>query len=262
MIEKCQLTASEIGNLDVINTSSVINAISKIGNLNATRLIVTNQNGLSIYDTIDAIPAVGKYVMLPEVATALDKNNVFSWEYNDGGIYSYVATPIVTGNTLVGCVYIMEYDQSQGQLIQSLQKNIFITTLILEIAVIIFSILFSAVITKRLRRIMTSMRVIRKGDYSQLVEMGGNDELTALSVEYNDLIRKLQKSEKKRNQFVSDASHELKTPLASIKLLTDSILQNDMDTETIKEFVSDIGNEADRLNRMTQKLLTLSHIET
>ena len=92
--------------------------------------------------------------------------------------------------------------------------------------------------------------------------MGGNDELTALSVEYIDLIRKLQKSEQKRNQFVSDASHELKTPLASIKLLTDSILQNDMDTDTIKEFVDDIGNEADRLNRMTQKLLTLSHIET
>ncbi len=262
MIEKCQLTASEIGNLDVINTSSVINSVSKIGNLNATRLIVTDQNGLSIYDTNDDIPAVSKYIMLPEVAKALEKNNVFTWQYNDGGIYSYAATPIVTNGTLVGCVYIMEYDQNQGQLIFSLQKNIFTTTLILEIAVIIFSIVFSAIITKRLRRIMTSMRIIRKGDYSQLVEMGGNDELTALSVEYNDLIRKLQKSERKRNQFVSDASHELKTPLASIKLLTDSILQNDMDADTIKEFVSDIGNEADRLNRMTQKLLTLSHIET
>ena len=57
---------------------------------------------------------------------------------------------------------------------------------------------------------------------------------------------------------MSDDSHELKTPLASIKLLSDSILQNDMDADTMREFVSDIGNESDRLTRMTQKLLTLS----
>jgi signal transduction histidine kinase len=91
--------------------------------------------------------------------------------------------------------------------------------------------------------------------------MEGRDELKALSNEFNDLISRLQTSENKRSQFVSDASHELKTPLASIKLLTDSILQNKMDMNTTKEFVTDIGNEADRLNRMSQRLLTLSRID-
>ena len=74
----------------------------------------------------------------------------------------------------------------------------------------------------------------------------------------NKLTDKLQQTEITERQFVSDASHELKTPLASIKLLSDSILQNDMDADTMREFVSDIGNESDRLTRMTQKLLTLS----
>ena len=60
---------------------------------------------------------------------------------------------------------------------------------------------------------------------------------------------------------ISDISHQLKTPLASIKLLTDSILQNNMDMDTVKEFVEDIGNEADRLNRMTAKLLSLTRAE-
>ncbi|MFR0733705.1 MAG: histidine kinase dimerization/phospho-acceptor domain-containing protein [Oscillospiraceae bacterium] len=55
--------------------------------------------------------------------------------------------------------------------------------------------------------------------------------------------------------------HELKTPLTSIKLLSDSILQNDMDTGTIREFVEDIGNEADRLTRMSQKLLSLTKMD-
>jgi signal transduction histidine kinase len=92
--------------------------------------------------------------------------------------------------------------------------------------------------------------------------MGGRDELTLLGDEFNALTERLETSENKRHQFVSDASHELKTPLASIKLLSDSILQNDMDMETVKEFVGDIGNEADRLNRMSTKLLSLSRIES
>ena len=126
----------------------------------------------------------------------------------------------------------------------------------------IFAIFFSNSFTKRLRKIMVSMRIIREGDYTHKVKMGGNDELTVLGNEFNDLVERLQISEQKRRNFVSDASHELKTPLASIKLLSDSILQNDMDSETVKEFVGDIGNEADRLNRMTQKLLSLTRIES
>jgi signal transduction histidine kinase len=72
----------------------------------------------------------------------------------------------------------------------------------------------------------------------------------------------LRLPKKQRRQFVSDASHELKTPLASIRLLSDSIVQNDnMDVDTMREFVTDIGNEADRLQRTTEKLLDLSRLD-
>ena len=175
---------------------------------------------------------------------------------------SRAASPIVSYDAIIGCVYMMEYDSAQGRLIQTLQQNTFVISIILEICVAIFAIFFSNSFTRRLRRIMISMRIIREGDYTHKVKMGGNDELTILGDEFNDLAERLRVSEQKRSNFVSDASHELKTPLASIKLLSDSILQNDMDVGTIKEFVQDIGNEADRLNRMTQKLLSLSRIET
>ena len=174
---------------------------------------------------------------------------------------SRAATPIIYNTTIVGCVYMTEYDTTQGALMQSLQNTVLRITLLLEIIVTIFSIAFANTCSRRLNRIMTSMLIIREGDYSHKVNMGGNDELTILGNEFNDLTERLQTSEQKRSRFVSDASHELNTPLASIKLLSDSILQYDMDLETVREFVGDIGDEAERLNRMTAKLLSLTKAE-
>ena len=262
MIEKCQLAAEEIANLEVLNASTASSAVSQMGSLRVSRLIITDLSGQVLYDSHSTGYSAGTYVLLPEVVAALEGNDVFTWQYHDGAMHSRAATPVLSYGTLIGCVYMMEYDAEQGALIQSLQQNILAITLVLELVVIIFSIAFSNVFSARLRRILTSMRIIRSGDYSHKVAMGGRDELTFLGDEFNDLTEKLQTSENKRHQFVSDASHELKTPLASIKLLSDSILQNDMDMDTVREFVSDIGNEADRLNRMSQKLLSLSRIES
>ena len=157
---------------------------------------------------------------------------------------------------------MMEYDTHQGALIQSLQFNILSITFVLELIVIVFSSIFTTAFSSRMRQILGSMRIIREGDYTHKVDLKGHDELAILGREFNELTDRLHTSESKRRQFVSDASHELKTPLASIKLLTDSILMNDMDKGTVMEFVEDIGKEADRLNRMSSKLLSLSRIET
>lgn len=262
MIEKCQMTAADIAKLEVINPSTVHDAVSQMGNLNVTRLVITDRAGAAVYDSMDAGGSSAlRYLLFPEIVRALESNRVFTGEYHDGLMHSHAAVPVFSYGSLVGCVYMMEYDAEQGALVKSLERNILIITIILELVVILYSAVFTNAFSARLRRIMASMRVIREGDYSQTVKMGGNDELTMLGDEFNDLTVKLQTSEQKRRQFVSDASHELKTPLASIKLLTDSILQNDMDMDTLREFVGDIGNEADRLNRMSQKLLSLTKIE-
>ena len=261
MIEKCQLASAEIAGLEVLNPSAAANAVSRMGSLRVSRMIITDRFGTAVYDSLESDSALGRYVLLPEIVQALKGNDVFSWNYHDGAMQSRAAVPVLSYGTLIGCVYMMEYDIQQGSLVQSLQSNILTITLILELVVVLFSIIFSNAFSRRFRRILSSMRIIREGDYSHKVVMRGKDELAFLGDEFNDLTEKLQTSENKRRQFVSDASHELKTPLASIKLLTDSILQNDMDMETAREFVGDIGNEADRLNRMTQKLLSLSRIE-
>ena len=266
MSEKCHLASDEIAQLEVVNTEGIEEILSQLGSMTASRILVTDPSGLAIYDSLNQLN--GQYCLFPEIALSLDDtehiygNDAFSFLYSRGAMRSSAATPIIRFGNVVGCVYMTEYDTEQGVLLQSLQSNVLRITLILEIVLILFSLAFSRTFSRRLKRIMNSMRIIQEGDYSHKVSMGGNDELTVLGNEFNDLTERLQTSEQKRRRFVSDASHELKTPLASIKLLTDSIMQNDMDAETIREFVGDIGDEAERLNRVASKLLTLTRVDS
>ena len=259
MMEKCQLAAAEISELEVINSATVSGAITQMGSLKLTRILVTDHTGLVIYDSTGT--ALDQYALLPEIVRAMEGSDVSFWQYHDGAMKTTAAVPVISYGAPQACVYMMEYDTEQGALLKSLQTTVLNITLVLEMVVIIFSLAFSNTFSRRLRKIMTSMRIIQQGDYTHKLKMGGHDELTFLGDEFNDLTEKLQTSEQKRRRFVSDASHELKTPLASIKLLTDSILQNDMDMDTVREFVGDIGDEAERLNRTTSKLLSLTRID-
>ena len=75
--------------------------------------------------------------------------------------------------------------------------------------------------------------------------------------------RDIEKEAERQQIFFQNASHELKTPLAAIRLLTDSILQTEnIDRETAREFVTDIGQEAERLSRITEDLLRLTRLDS
>ena len=260
MVDRCLLVASDISEMQVLNSGTVASALGDLEHSAGGRIIVTNASSLVIHDSADQL-AAGSYALLPEILQALEGNKVFSWNYFDSTMVSRCAVPIYSYGALTGCFYMMEPDPEQGLVIASLERNILSVSLVLEVAVILYSFFFSKRFSLRLKRIRNSMGIIRGGDYSHKVNVGGKDELTLLGDEFNALTERLHASESKRRQFVSDASHELKTPLASIKLLSDSILQNEMDMDTVKEFVEDIGNEADRLNRMSSKLLSLTRIE-
>ena len=260
LVEKCHLAADELGTLEELDAFAISQILGKMESLTVTRLIVTDPGCAALYDS--ALTATGQRILLPEVLQALEGDDVFNGDYQKGVVICRAATPITHGGKRIGCVYMTEYDPVRGALVRNLQIHVFQITALLELFVLLFALVYSARFGLRMSRIMNSMRIIQSGDYSHKVVIGGSDELAMLGREFNDLTDRLQLSEQKRTQFVADASHEIKTPLASIKLLSDSILQNDMDAATMREFVADIGAEAERLNRMTEKLLALTKLDS
>ena len=102
MIEKCQLASDELSSLEVWNNATVSGVLSQLESLRASRLIVTDQTGLCIYDSTGA--ELGSFTLLPEILGACQGNDVFSWRYHDSAMVSRAATPIVSGSTVAGCV--------------------------------------------------------------------------------------------------------------------------------------------------------------
>jgi signal transduction histidine kinase len=164
---------------------------------------------------------------------------------------------------IIGAIYILEVDTAQGALLLNLQQNLRTISLIIAAVTLVMSAFFSKMLTARIAALLRAIRIVGEGEYGHRIKPIGRDEMAQLAEEFNQLTDRLQTTEEVRRRFVADASHELKTPLAAIQLLTDSILQNDqMDPETTRDFVSDIGTEAQRLTRITEHLLTLTKLDS
>jgi len=262
MQEKAQLISSSMSGMDQLTPDNVGQVVALLGENIATRLIITDENGWCLYDNLSDESVADTLVMLPEIYNALSGKDVFHCSYRNGATSSYCAVSVMYYDVPIGAVYLMDYEQEQSAVIAQTEENVFRISVVLEVVVILFSILFSLIFSRRMQTILQSFPRIREGDYGYKIKLGGNDELAELASEFNKMTDKLVDAEESRRRFVSDASHELKTPLASIKLLAETILQNELDDETQKEFVTDISNEAERLNRMTQKLLTLSKTDS
>lgn len=254
--------------------------MNMLDNMGLERILVTDPSGLVLYDSLaqDSSGAGGgaqaageaspreeryQYALFQEVALALEGNDVFYCSYEDGSFLSTAAAPIVYRGVTIGAIYICDWDSTQGELLSSLQQNLRNISLVLVIIALCISFFFSKMLTSRISALLRAFRVVGEGEYGHRLQPAGKDELAHLAEEFNQLTDRLQTTEEVRRRFVSDASHELKTPLASIRLLADSILQNqEMDRETVQDFVGDIGDEAERLTRITEHLLALTRLDS
>ncbi len=254
--------SSALAGPDGLSADGVGRVMAVLGGTGLSRVLVTDANGATLYDSRPDEDLEGRYALLAEVVSALRGYDVFRCDYVGGAFHSRAAAPVVYRGMTVGAVYLDELDAEQGQMLSDIQQTLRNISIIIAIVALGLSILFSKMMTRRFGRLLGAIHTVREGEYSHRVRMRGGDELSQLAGEFNDLTDRLQTTEEVRRRFVSDASHELKTPLASIRLLSDSILQNgEMDGETVRDFVGDIGEEAGRLQRITEKLLTLTRLD-
>jgi signal transduction histidine kinase len=264
ILDKAQLAASAFSGYDRLNAETAQEGIQSVKELLIYRIVITDAAATPLYDSLDPEPVGSRrsLILYPEIAEALAGNDAVYIRYEPDQIVSKAAMPIVAYNRIIGAVYLLERDSDQAALINGLQNTIFWISVGLETLVILFSIFFSLLFSRRMGKLFSFIRLLHGGDYSVRLPERGHDEVARLAGAFNELALRLNQSEEVRKLFVSNASHELKTPLASIKLLTDSILQNDMDPATTREFVADVGNEADRLTKLTAKLMELTRLDT
>ncbi len=253
LMNRASVVSSSLSLLDQMTADNTRQVMGLLDVNDLNRVLVTDNTGAAIYDTVEngEIPK--------EISGALEGKAVFTSKFDMDAFASGAAVPVRSGGKTIGAVYISEYDTEQASIIVGIQHRL--STISISIALLALVIIFFALrmMTRRITQLADGVRTVQSGDYSFRLKLSGNDELTELGSELNYLTERLETTEAQRRRFVSDASHELKTPLASIRLLSDSIVQDtEMDSATMREFVTDIGTEAERLQRTTEKLLNLS----
>lgn len=263
MLSQASVMASSLSALESLSGENV-NQVMELVDVNSfDRVIVTDAQAMTLYDTAQTESGPGRYALFSEIVGALGGQVQFFCNYDGSSFRSRAASPVVNGGEIIGCVYLYEYDGIQAAFISDIQSRLRSISIIAAVLALLAVYVFTRALTGRITDLVKAMRIVREGNYDYRISPRGRDEVAELAYEFNDMTQRLQSTEELRRRFVSDASHELRTPLASIRLLSDSIGQSEnMDERTMREFVADIGTEAERLQRMTEKLMRLTRMDS
>lgn len=224
------------------------------------RVLIINQDLSVVTDTFNL--EVGKTMISSEVVRCFvdhEKRYV-----NDLGDYVQLTMPIVNAST----------EQTTGAIILTFSTKNFRTTanvinrrsiiLILTIAIVIMFLAFgySVLITRPLQRVTESIDDIAAGDMDTKLDVNTYSEVERISESFNRMIDVIRQQDEAKQSFASNVSHELKTPLASMKVLSDSLLsQEGMPEELYREFLVDITHEIERMTNIINDLLTMVKLD-
>ena len=257
--------------------------IDEAGGQLGGRLMLIDRDGKVQVDNFSQL--IGSRMQLSEVVSVLKGEKEGSYGVHqldgsgqpvNGGLFAflrpqdeshtwvgYLATPLMDGTELCGVMLFSSPVQEMIQSLYAVQDRMILYFLVVAAAALLVSLVFSQVITRPIAALTRVIQKMGKGDLSVRVPVRGSGELRRLSETFNTMSEKLEMLDQSRNQFVSNASHELKTPLATMKIMLESIIyQPEMEEALRTEFLTDINNEIDRLNTVISDLLTLVKMDT
>ncbi|MBY0061699.1 MULTISPECIES: sensor histidine kinase [Priestia] len=156
-------------------------------------------------------------------------------------------------------LFIQSHPQRQFSVIQDVQNIQLIT--ILLVGIVLFAYV-STIIIKPIKRLSTAMKVVGKGEYNVQVEHAANDEIGLLTKNFNQMTKELNKIETMRQEFIASVSHEIQSPLTSIRGFS-AALKDDIVSEDKKiQYLTIIEKESTRLSQLSSNLLKLASLDS
>lgn len=150
-----------------------------------------------------------------------------------------------------------------GEVIGDLGPRLLFSGLIGLAAALVLGFLLSRSVAAPLRNIARAARSVARGNYRQRVPATGPTEVRELASDFNRMTEEVQRSQQTLRDFLANISHELKTPLTSIRGFSQAMLDGTIDTpDGIDRSARIISDESNRVLRLVQELLDLSRIES
>lgn len=175
--------------------------------------------------------------------------------------YFVVGKPVKSNNQVIGAVFALANTGVQSLVLEFLRIFIISAFFCLILAFICIYYLTKRMVTP-LQQMSAAAKQFAAGDFSYRVKITGKDELADLGTAFNDMADALDTLEGSRRSFVSNVSHELKTPMTSIAGFIDGILDGTIPKDKQDYYLEIVSTEVRRLSRLVVSMLNMSKIES
>ena len=257
---QCQILATQLSSasyFENMDNQTLEGEMTQLATLYDGRIIIIDQDLKIVEDTYELED--GKTIIAESVIRCFRGETV---DYRHGGRFIELTVPITTGGeedqTIIGVILVTASTDTQTANLETLRQSMETWLAAIGICILALAILLSSWLVKPLRHMNQSIGGLVEGALADDLDIHDCTETEKISDTFNLMLAKLRRIEESRQEFVSNVSHELKTPLASMKVLADSLLvQEGAPVELYQEFMKDIAEEIDRENTIISDLLTL-----
>lgn len=221
------------------------------------RIMITDNRFVVIRDTYNL--SVGRTMISQEIIKCFS-SGAGSSVYDRGNEYIEISVPInnIKSGETEGVLFVSAATDAIRDNEEVLRRKINIIIVTLSLFLFALSLFLSYLLSRPFKRITAAINSVNEGFGDAQISIPDYTETEAIMDAFNALMGRLKVLDESRDEFVSNVSHELKTPLTSMKVLADSIISaEDVSNETYREFMADIAEEVDRENKIINDLLSM-----
>lgn len=199
-----------------------------------------------------------KTILAEEVMQAYNGETVQKYDADNHYIEMTFPMHDESGKNVIGVMLVSVSTDSIAATLAILKQYALMIQFLVAVIVVIAGFAVSTALVRPFRRLTKSIKDVQDGYEADFISVNSYSETETMSAACDEMLRRLQTLDESRQEFVSNVSHELKTPLTSMKVLADSMMgQEDIPVELYREFMTDIGAEIDRENKIINDLLSL-----